>query len=78
MKYENCMKGLEYNDYFICQQHVTKNQKFAKCMQELRNKRLKKIKIKRKLVEDDADDNFDDANKEVVDSRTKIYNTVSH
>lgn len=47
-------------------------------MQELRNKRLRKIKIKRKLLEDDADDHFDDANKEEVDSRTKIYNTSSH
>lgn len=48
-KYENCMKGLEQNDYFVCQQYVEENNKFSKCMKELRTKRIRKVKIKRKL-----------------------------
>lgn len=46
-KYEQCMKGLEENDFFVCKQFLKSNAKFQICMNERREQRM--IRKRRKL-----------------------------
>ena len=81
VQYENCMSGLEKNDYFTCQEHIEQSHKFSKCMKDLSKNRISKLKIKRKLElqnEDlNDDDNTEKLNTKDSEPKKKIYDTVS-